>query len=565
MKSSAFVVVLVAGFLLSGCGEFGKGAPSYNSTWEYTFGRGAATPTPVPVPVPTPQPKEYAAPQQPPHRDIMPSAIVEPRRDGIIDWENMAGKGLPAHPPQQSNAGMNLVSRTYPCDGGILRLDKAIPEQVQINTPFEYTIKVTNETRKEVDNVVVREHVADNFKVLGSYPQALIDYNTLAWPLGSILAQSSKEIRIKGVATTMTRVAQCATMTFGRPVCVTTDVVRPELLLIKVLPDEALICNTIPMRIGLKNIGSGTAENVVINDILPAGMESVNGETKLAFNVGNLEAGQAREFTANLKAARPGEYQNMATAAASNTATTESAMVGVTVGQPVLEISKAGPSKQRPETPLRYKITVTNSGNVSAQDLVLEDGIPSGMIPFKANYGGKEDSGKVVWNLPPLSPHQSLVVEVVYKAINEGTYTSKTVARASCAEPATATTETVVQGIAAILLEVIDVEDPIELGGYETYFITTTCQGTSDSTNVHIACELEENVEYASAEGPTQATVQGQTINFAPLARLAPRARATWKVVVKAAEAGDVRFKVTLNTDQLHRPVEETESTEMYE
>ncbi len=138
-------------------------------------------------------------------------------------------------------------------------------------------------------------------------------------------------------------------------------------------------------------------------------------------------------------------------------------------------------------------------------------------------------------------------------------------ARASCADPVSVTTETVVEGIAAILLEVIDVEDPIELGGYETYFITTTCQGTSDSTNVHIACELEENVEYASAEGPTQATVQGRTINFAPLARLSPSARATWKVVVRAAEAGDVRFKVTLNTDQLHRPVEETESTEMYE
>jgi uncharacterized repeat protein (TIGR01451 family) len=569
MKSSIFVVVLAAGFLLSGCGEFGKGAPSYNSTWENTFGRGTPTPTPTPTPAPAPAPQsiEHAVPHQPPRPDTKPSPIKMPIRksNSIIDWEKLAGRGLPAHPPQRSDAGINLVSRSYPCDGGILRLDKAIPEQVQINAPFEYGIKVTNETRNEVGSVVVREHLADNLKVLGSFPQALIEYNTLAWPLGSIPAQSSKEIRIKGVATTMTRIAQCATMTFGSPVCVTADVVEPELLLIKVLPDEALVCDTIPMRIGLKNIGSGVAENAVISDILPAGIESVNGETKLDIDVGTLEAGQAREFTINLKAARPGKYQNMATATASNAATTESALVGVTVGQPVLEISKAGPSKRRLETPLRYKITVTNSGNVSAQDLLLEDGIPSGMIPIKTNYGGKENNGKMVWNLPTLAPHQSLVVEVVYKALDEGTYTSKTLVRASCADPVSATTETVVEGIAAILLEVIDVEDPIELGGYETYFITTTCQGTSGSTNVHIACELEENVKYASAKGPTQATVQGRTISFAPLARLAPRARATWKVVVRAVEAGDVRFKVTLNTDQLHRPVEETESTEIYE
>jgi len=492
MKSSIFVVVLAAGFLLSGCGEFGKGAPSYNSTWEHTFGRGVHTPAPAPTS--TPQPKEYAVPQQPPRRDTEPSPIEKPIRkpNSIIDWENLAGNGLPTHPPQRSNAGINLVSRSYPCDGGILRLDKAIPEQVQINTPFEYGIKVTNETRNEVDSVVVREHLAANFKVLGSFPQALIEYNTLAWPLGSIPAQSSKEIRIRGVATTMTRVAQCATMTFGSPVCVTADVVKPELLLIKVLPDEALICDMIPMRIGLKNIGSGTAENIVISDILPAGIETVNGETKLKIEVGTLETGQAREFTVNLKAERPGKYQNMATATASNAAATESALVGMTVGQPVLEISKAGPSKRRLETPLSYKITVTNSGNVSAQDLTLEDSIPSGMIPYKTNYGGKEGNGKIIWNLPPLSPHQSLVVEVVYKAIAEGTYTSKTLVRARCADPVSVTTETVVEGIAAILLEVIDVEDPIELGSYETYFITTTCQGTSDSTNVHITCELEE-------------------------------------------------------------------------
>ena len=52
---------------------------------------------------------------------------------------------------------------------------------------------------------------------------------------------------------------------------------------------------------------------------------------------------------------------------------------------------------------------------------------------------------------------------------------------------------------------------------------------------------------------------------FAPLAKPAPKAKAEWRVVVKAVKAGDVRFKVTMNTDQLTRPVEETESTNLYE
>ncbi len=319
------------------------------------------------------------------------------------------------------------------------------------------------------------------------------------------------------------------------------------------------------MRIGVKNIGSGTAHNVVIHDVLPADMESVNGETKLTFNVGVLAAGQSQEFIADLVVARPGKYQNMATATSTNAASVESALVGIAVGQPVLEISKTGPKRRLLGAPLSYRITVTNSGDVVAQDLILEDDIPLGTTPFKTNYGGVENNGKMLWNLPPLRPRQSVVAEVVYKSNREGTYTSRAVARASCANPVSASVKTLVQGIPAILLEVIDVEDPIELGGYETYLITTTCQGTSDSTNVRIDCTFEDNVEYASAEGPTLSTVEGHVISFAPLARLSPRERATWKVVVRAVKPGDVRFKVTLNTDQLQRSVEETESTEMYE
>ncbi len=36
-------------------------------------------------------------------------------------------------------------------------------------------------------------------------------------------------------------------------------------------------------------------------------------------------------------------------------------------------------------------------------------------------------------------------------------------------------------------------------------------------------------------------------------------------IVVAAVKPGDVRFKVVMNVDQLTRPVEETESTHLYE
>ena len=55
-------------------------------------------------------------------------------------------------------------------------------------------------------------------------------------------------------------------------------------------------------------------------------------------------------------------------------------------------------------------------------------------------------------------------------------------------------------------------------------------------------------------------------MTFAALPSLAPKAQATWRIVVKAAEAGDARFKVTMDDDWLGDiPVEETEATNQYE
>ena len=52
---------------------------------------------------------------------------------------------------------------------------------------------------------------------------------------------------------------------------------------------------------------------------------------------------------------------------------------------------------------------------------------------------------------------------------------------------------------------------------------------------------------------------------FQPLATLAPKAKATWRVKVKSVGGGDVRFRVSMTSDQLGRPVEETEATNFYQ
>ena len=123
----------------------------------------------------------------------------------------------------------------------------------------------------------------------------------------------------------------------------------------------------------------------------------------------------------------------------------------------------------------------------------------------------------------------------------------------------------VIEGIAAIMFEVVDVTDPIEVGGETSYEIRVLNQGSKAATNVRLAVVLPANKMRASAaEGPTRHVVEGNRVLFDGLARLAPKADTTYRVRAQALQPGDLRVSVQLLTDELQTPVTKEESTRVY-
>jgi len=471
----------------------------------------------------------------------------------------------PVKPAPVSECGPSTVSRSYPCEGyEIIQLNKTMPGEVQLNAPFDYTIEVTNVTDMDVANVVIVENIPGNFVAKNAEPAATKEGGKLVWELGSFAPKQSKRITVSGMATNTDCVKTCATATYVVPACANVRIVQPELQLKKTAPAEVLLCDPIPVKFVVTNSGSGSARNVKIEDTLPAGLRTTEGRSKLVFNAGTLTSGQSRQFTATLKAGRTGRYVNKAAANSAAGLKAESETTTI-VRQPVLAISKAGPEKRYLGRSVAYEITVTNKGDAPAKNLVLEDQLPVGVNFVSASDRGKAVAGKVQWNLGTLMPGRSHRVSMTVMPTEPGTLTNSVRATATCAEGVRASVKTSVAGIPAMLLEVIDIEDPIEVGSQETYVITATNQGSSPATNIHIVCTLEDNERYVSSTGATRGTIMDNTVTFAPLRSLAPKTKATWRVVVRAVKSGDVRFMVTMNTDQLTRPVEETEATHLYE
>ncbi len=464
--------------------------------------------------------------------------------------------------------GMNVLTTYLPTGeraGSALMVTKSTPKEVLVGQEFDYKIKLTNLTRTPVKGVVLTANLPRDFQVTGTGPQATVSGRTAVWNVGDLAGGASKPFLVRGKATKVASLVCCSEVTFKNPAfCLVVKAVQPALKIVKTAPAEVILCDVITSKIVVTNTGTGAATNVRVTDVLPDGMKTVDGKSRLAYDLGTLPAGQSREITLRTKAAKTGSYANKASVAADGGLAATSTEAKTVVRQPVLTLTKTGPADRYVGRKGTYVLTVTNTGDAPARSTVVTDTVPAGAEVVGVTEGGKLAGGKVTWALGTLAPKDSRKLTIVLKPTQRGRMVNLASAKAYCAE-ATARIVTNVKGISAILLECVDLQDPIEVGAQTTYVITVTNQGTAEGTNISVKCTLPAQQAFVSAAGASKETVTGKQVVFAPVRSLAPKAKAVFRVVVKGAAVGDVRFKVSLTSDQMTSPAEETESTHIYE
>lgn len=470
---------------------------------------------------------------------------------------------------QTSGQTLAVGKRVYPQGTqGTLIIEKHAPVEVRPNQPFSYVIRVINPTQEAMRNVIVSETQPATFKMVSSMPQATNIKDGKQWALGDIAPGSTREIQINGQVADpkAQQIVSCVTVTHDVTGCWAIRVAEPKLKLAQTIPPVNLICDQMPLNLTVCNEGTGTARGVRVFAQLPDGISTLDGQTALAVNVGDIPAGKCAQVPVQLKAARPADFA-VTTSARSTDGQTSEATSKFTVQQPILAITKTAPSEKLVGRKLKYDITVTNKSNVPAKDVRVVDPLPGNVKVSGASAGGQlnQQTNEVLWQIPeiPAGESRKLSLEVLPSTIGELTNTVS--ASATCAATVTATSVTRIEGIPAILLEVVDIEDPIEVGENVTYMVTVTNQGSAEGTNIRIECTLENSMQYVSSAGATMATPVENKVVFDALPTLKPKARASWKVVVRAVQPGDVRFMVKMTSDQINRHVVETEATNFYQ
>jgi uncharacterized repeat protein (TIGR01451 family) len=460
-----------------------------------------------------------------------------------------------------SGGTCNICSNPPVCK---IVIDKTGPKDVTVGQDYSYCIRVKQDSSHPAEGVQVTEMLPDNFMLTSTTPQATQNGKSLVWMLGHFNGGESKTITITGKATMSGPCTGCTTWICSPPpppqVCLTTNASAPAIAVTLTGPTYAVLCDTLKFTARVTNTGTGKAHGVKVRDDLPTGMTSLGGQGALEGDVGELGPGESKDVLLTTRVAHNGMYTNVVAATADGGLTANSQTVGTEVKSPALVVTMTAPAERFIGRPVEYTITVRNTGDAAAKNTVLEQKIPHSVKLVSASNGGADVGTLIRWDLDTINPGEEKTVTLTITSTEKGDLRTEAMASAYCAE-GSSNTSTAIRGVPGISFCTVGLQQAIEVGATETYRTTVSNEGSDSDANVALVFEIPAEQTYVGAKGPTEATVNGNTVTFAPISSLDPGKTVTFDVMTKAISEGDSHFKTTLSSDSLKMPVYKTEST----
>lgn len=446
-------------------------------------------------------------------------------------------------------------------DKYLVRLEKTVPSLVPHKQDFSYNYVVI--AKDKLKKVVIKDQIPVGATYVSSSPTAQVDEATVTWTLYNLEKDESVSLELVVNASSVADFSNCATIKAYPEACTTTTVGVPMLTVQNTTPSESILIESeVPWNLTVANTGNFCAENVVITSALTDGLTYSEGDGNELIEIGTLAPGESREMTMNTVAVESGEQCNVAVVTASNAESAKDEGC-INVLESGIEISVDGPEKQFVGKKATYTLTAKNVGDIPFEDLIITNTAPAVSKSLKAQ-GAKINRNVATWTID-LDAKEEKSFEAIVTLGEEGTH---------CNEVSFSTVDSSLngsdkvctewKGYAALLIEVVDTQDPLVVGEETTYIVQIANQGSAADTNVSLSIQLPEGLSAVSASGDTEPTVSGNEIEFAPYPVLKAKEIIQFRVVAKATDVGDLRFKAQMSSDLLKVPVPEEESTQAY-
>lgn len=513
---------------------------------------GSAIPLPMPekipsVPTPAPGPENVSGGKQ--GGEELPKDMGMSIKDIVIE----ATEGqTPSNPTGRQEPGVSV--------------EWIYPSVVRLGQPVTCTIMVKSISINRLHQVVVRARVPNGATVKGSDPQATNEGDILVWNLGHMEPRQEKRIDVHMIPTVRGSLPCHAFVTFTGSSTAKLEVREPKLALKATAPKQALKGDIAIVALTVNNPGDARTEHVKVRVDLSEGLKYGNGKgTEILLE--NLGPGESRTFLLQCMAEKAGD-QLCAAIATAEGGLEAKASTNLEVIAPQVDVVVSGPKMRYLDRNAIFSFKVTNPGTAPANHVTLTNQVPLGFKVVGATGGAFNDfaTRNVVWFLGNLEPGQSKEVSLDLLAINPGEYKNLvTVTAARGLRSATEMT-TRIEGLPGLLMELVDVQDPIEVGKELSYEIRLTNTGTKTESNLQVTCTIPDKMEFRGAKCsvPIPFKAENGKVVFESIPKLAPRADVIYRVNVLCRTPGDLRFQAQVTADGLESPVTREESTRVF-
>ena len=520
----------------------------------------ASAPPPAAAPVATASPFAAAPPLMP--TDIGaddPEPTADPAALPVTPSEARAGHGRPG-PMQLEGVQTPQVS-----------VEKRGPREISVGKPARYEILVRNVGSATAHDVTLRDAVPQGTTLVATTPPASPVTQasggadgSLVWSLGTLAPGGQAVVTMEVMPQVEGEIGSVASVSFRADASVRSRATKPDLKIECATPAPVLIGRDLQITISVTNPGTGIATGVVLEGFLPDNVSHRAGR-ELEFDVGQLRPGESKTIDLVLGTRGPGVHPARFSARADGGVEVVH-QVPIEVTAPTLELGVDMPLRRFLQRPATCTISMVNAGTAPARAVELAAQLPPGMKFVKANNAGWHDdrTHRVLWNLEELPAGETGTVQMVVMPVELGPQKIVAAARSAdgLADQVAHTCD--VEGLAALSFEVVDSEDPIEVGGVTEYVVRVGNQGTKPATGVRLVATLLGELEPLEAQGPAGHRVENLTVAFEPLAKLAPAEEAVFRIRARGRRAGDQRVQVQLTSADQPAPITKEEITRVY-
>jgi len=444
-------------------------------------------------------------------------------------------------------------------------IEKVAPPEIQVGKEATFQIVVRNTGPVLADDVQVTDAVPQGTRLVNTTPKtSLGPRGEIVWKVGDMKPGEESKLQVHVMPLEEGEIGSTAVVQFRSAASVRTVATKPELVLEVNAPQQAMIGSDVKMQIKLSNPGTGVASKVVLSAKVPPNFQHPAGN-ELEFEVGEFRPGETRDLDLTLHAVQAGAGAITLAAQGDASLHVEKA-ANIEVVAPRLEVKLAGPAMRYLDRQAKYTVSVSNPGTAAARDITLTTHLPQGMQFVEASDSGQYNAGtnSVMWGLDELPPGQSGNVTLTALAKEAGDQKFHSEVKGAGGLTDGTDQMTVVEGVAAVNFTVAHLEDPVEVGGNATYEIHIVNQGSKAANRLQVVAVMPPEIKPVSGDGPSKQAIEGQKIAFEPLARLAPKADITYRVVGQCLSPGDLRVQVLLQTDDMAKPVIKEEGTRVY-